>query len=75
MFTISKEVVPLSDPGGAGQWRQMHGCARWETTFRSGTDSLSYSAPEGWDFCHLFLSCCRQGNPHEFYITWQKPQH
>lgn len=23
---------------------------------RSGTDSLSHPAPEGWDFCHLFPS-------------------
>lgn len=75
MFTISKEAVPLSDPGGVGQCGDR--CTgvlsgRPPSDQRSGTDSLSYSAPKGWDFCGLFPSCCRQGNPYEFYISWQK---
>lgn len=59
MFTISKEVVPLSDPGGVGQFGDR--CmgvlgGRPPSGQRSGTDFLSYSAPEGWDCRHLLPS-------------------
>lgn len=53
MFTISKEEVPLLDPGGVGQCGDRSTCVlggRPPSGQGSGTDSLSYSAPEGWDF-------------------------
>lgn len=83
MFTLSKEVVPLSDPGGVGQCgdRQMRECAGWETTFRSTVRNRLPELLRSWRLGFLpplpkllgSTHCGRQGNPHELYISWQKP--